>query len=154
VMAYKLAAPVIRELVGMLDHAYLGNGTSIVSDAAVGEFDGDKYSQIINENTAFHQNTRTISVKFFHDLYWNKKYRPCKEANYTTIREWIITGSGVVSIEPTKDMETEGRYIILCKLEGFLAFKRILQVMCQSLVKTIEENDELRATALQKLYKC
>jgi len=150
VMAYKPAAPVIRELVGMLDHAYLGNGTSIVSDAAVRELDGDKYSQIINENTAFHQNTRTISVKFFHDMYWNQKYRPCKEANYTTIREWVMTGSGVVSIERTKDTESEGRYIILCKSEGFPAFKRILQVMCQSLVKTIEENDELRALALEK----
>jgi hypothetical protein len=139
VMAYKPAAPVIRELVGMLDHAYLGNGTS-----------SDKYSQIINENTEFHQNTRTISVKFFHDMYWNQKYRPCKEANYTTIREWVMTGSGVVSIEPTKDTESEGRYIILCKSEGFLAFKRILQVMCQSLIKTIEENDELRALALEK----
>jgi hypothetical protein len=150
VMAYKPAAPVIRELVGMLDHAYLGNGTSIVSDAAVRELDGNKYSQIIDENTAFHQNTRTISVKFFHDLYWNQKYRPCKEANYTTIREWVMTGSGVVSIEPTKDTESEGRYIILCKSEGFPAFKRILQVMCQSLVKTIEENDDLRAIALEK----
>ena len=150
VMAYKPAAPVIRELVGMLDHAYLGNGTSIVSDAAVRELDGDKYSQIIDENTAFHQNTRTISVKYFHDLYWNHKYRPCEAANYTTVREWVMTGSGVVSIEPTKDTEREGRYIILCKSEGFPAFKRILQVMCQSLVKTIEENDELRAIALEK----
>ena len=32
VMAYKPAAPVIRELVGMLDHAYLGSGTSIVGE--------------------------------------------------------------------------------------------------------------------------
>ena len=150
VMAYKPAAPVIRELVGMLDHAYLGNGTSIVSDAAVRELDGNKYSQIIDENTAFHQNTRTISVKFFHDIYWNQKYRPCKEANYTTIREWVMTGSGVVSIEPTKDTESEGRYIILCKSEGFPAFKRVLQVMCQSLVKTIEDNDDLRDIALKK----
>jgi hypothetical protein len=150
VMAYKPAAPVIRELVGMLDHAYLGNGTSTVSDAAVRELDGNKYSQIIDENTTFHQNTRTISVKFFHDLYWNQKYRPCKEANYMTIREWVMTGLGVVSIEPTKDTESEGRYIILCKSEGFPAFKRILQIMCQSLVKTIEENDELQALALEK----
>ena len=150
VMAYKPAAPVIRELVGMLDHAYLGNGTSIVSDAAVRELDGNKYSQIIDENTAFHQNTRTISVKFFHDLYWNQKYRPSKEANYTTIREWVMTGSGVVSIEPTKDTDSEGRYIILCKSEGFPTFKRVLQVMCQSLVKTIEDNDELRDIALKK----
>ena len=150
VMAYKPAAPVIRELVGMLDHAYLGNGTSIVSDAAVRELDGDKYSQIIEENTAFHQNTRTISVKYFHELYWNHKYRPCEAANYTTVREWVLTGSGVVSIEPTKDTESEGRYIILCKSEGFPAFKRILQVMCQTLAKTIEENDEFRVLALEK----
>ena len=40
-----------RELVGMLDYAYLGNGTSIVSDAAVCKLDGDKCSHISNENT-------------------------------------------------------------------------------------------------------
>jgi hypothetical protein len=73
VMAYKPAAPVIQELIGMLDHAYLGSGTSIVSEAAVQELDGKKYSDLINENTAFHQNTRTISTKYFHDLYWNHK---------------------------------------------------------------------------------
>jgi hypothetical protein len=60
-----------------------------------------------------------------------------------------MTGE-VVSIEPTKDTGSEGRYVILCRSEDFPAFKRIFQVLCQSLVKAIEESDELRATALTK----
>jgi len=150
VMAYKPAAPVIRELVAMLDHDYLGNGTSIVSEAAARELDPGKYIEIIHSNTAFHQNTRTISVKYVHDLYWDVKYRPSENANYTTVREWIMTGSGVVSIEPTKDTETEGRYIILCKAEGFPVFRRILQIMFQTLVKTIEGDEDLKKIALTK----
>ena len=153
VMAYKPAAPVIRELVAMLDHDYLGNGTSIVSEAAARELDPGKYVQIIQSNTAFHQNTRTISVKYIHDLFWGVKYRPCAEANYTTVREWIMTGSGVVSIEPTKDTEKEGRYIILCKAEGFPVFRRLLQVMFQTLVKTIEEDEDLKSKALKKFQQ-
>jgi hypothetical protein len=153
VMAYKPAAPVIRELVAMLDHDYLGNGTSIVSEAAARELDPGKYIEVINSNTAFHQNTRTISVKYIHDLYWDVKYRPSVHANYTTVREWIMTGSGVVSIEPTKDTETEGRYIILCKAEGFPVFRRVLQVMFQTLVKTIEEDEELKRVALTKFQQ-
>jgi len=153
VMAYKPAAPVIRELVAMLDHDYLGNGTSIVSEAAARELDPGKYIEIINSNTAFHQNTRTISVKYIHSLYWDVKYRPCEQANYTTVREWIMTGSGVVSIEPTKDTETEGRYIILCKAEGFPVFRRLLQVMFQTLVKTIEEDEDLKRVALNQFQQ-
>ena len=153
VMAYKPAAPVIRELVAMLDHDYLGNGTSIVSEAAARELDPGKYIEIINSNTAFHQNTRTISVKYVHDLFWEIKYRPCPQANYTTVREWILTGSGVVSIEPTKDTEKEGRYIILCKAEGFPVFRRLLQVMFQTLAKTIEEDANLREKALGKFQQ-
>jgi hypothetical protein len=153
VMAYKPAAPVIRELVAMLDHDYLGNGTSIVSEAAARELDPGKYIEIINSNTAFHQNTRTISVKYIHDLYWDVKYRPSEKAIYTTVREWIMTGSGVVSIEPTKDTEKEGRYIILCKAEGFPVFRRVLQVMFQTLVKTIEEDENLKRIALTKFQQ-
>jgi hypothetical protein len=153
VMAYKPAAPVIRELVAMLDHDYLGNGTSIVSEAAARELDPGKYIEIINSNTAFHQNTRTISVKYIHDLYWDVKYRPSEKAIYTTVREWIMTGSGVVSIEPTKDTEKEGRYIILCKAEGFPVFRRVLQVMFQTLVKTIEEDEDLKRIALTKFQQ-
>jgi hypothetical protein len=55
-----------------------------------------------------------------------------------------MTGSGIVSIEPTKDMETEGRYIILCKAEGFPVFRRVLQIMFQTLVKTIEGDEDLK----------
>jgi hypothetical protein len=55
-----------------------------------------------------------------------------------------------VSIEPTKDTEVEGRYIILCKAEGFPVFRRLLQVMFQTLVKTIEDNDDLKRIALNK----
>jgi hypothetical protein len=153
VMAYKPAAPVIRELVAMLDHDYLGNGTSIVSEAAARELDPGKYIEIINSNTAFHQNTRTISVKYLHDLYWDVQYRPSEKANYTTVREWIMTGSGVVSIEPTKDTEKEGRYIILCKAEGFPVFRRVLQVMFQTLVKTIEGDEDLKRVALTKFQQ-
>ena len=36
-----------------------------------------------------------------------------KKQNYTTIREWVMTGSGVVSIELTKDTESKRQYIIL-----------------------------------------
>ena len=153
VMAFKPAAPVIRELVAMLDHDYLGGGTSIVSEAAARELDPGKYIEIINSNTAFHQNTRTISVKYIHDLFWGVQYRPCAEANYTTVREWIMTGSGVVSIEPTKDTEKDGRYIILCKAEGFPVFRRLLQVMFQTLVKTIEEDEELKKVALNQFQQ-
>jgi hypothetical protein len=91
VMAYKPAAPVIPELVTMLDHDYLGNGTSIVSEAAARELDPGKCIEIILSNTAFHQNTRTISVKYVHDLYWDVKYRPSENVNYTTVRKWIMT---------------------------------------------------------------
>ena len=153
VMGYKPAAPVIRELVAMLDHDYLGSGTSIVSEAAARELDPGKYIEIINSNTAFHQNTRTISVKYVHDLFWGVKYRPCEQANYTTVREWIMTGSGVVSIEPTKDTEKDGRYIILCKAEGFPVFRRLLQVMFQTLAKTIEEDEDLKRTALNQFQQ-
>ena len=153
VMAYKPAAPVIRELLAMLDHDYLGSGTSIVSEAAARELDPGKYIEIINSNTAFHQNTRTISVKYVHDLFWGVQYRPCEQANYTTVREWILTGSGVVSIEPTKDTEKEGRYIILCKAEGFPVFRRLLQVMFQTLVKTIEEDENLKKVALNQFHQ-
>jgi hypothetical protein len=153
VMAYKSAAPVIRELVAMLDHDYLGSSTSIVSYAAARELDPGKYIEIINSITAFHQNTRTISVKYIHDLYWDVKYRPCERANYTTVREWILTGSGVVLIEPTKDTEKEGRYIILCKAEGFPVFRRVLQVMFQTLVKTIEEDEDLKQITLNKFQQ-
>jgi len=153
VMAYKPAAPVIRELVAMLDHDYLGNGTSIVSEAAARELDPGKYIEVINSNTAFHQNTRTISIKYVHDLYWDVKYRPSAQANYTTVKEWIMTGSGVVSIEQTKDTEKEGRYIILCKAEGFPVFRRVLQVMFQTLVKTIEEDEDLKRVALTKFQQ-
>jgi hypothetical protein len=149
-MTYKPAAPVIRELVAMLDHDYLGNGTSIVSEAAARELDPGKYIEIINSSTAFHQNTRKISVKYVHELYWDVQYRPSEKANYTTVHEWIMTGSGVVSIKPTKDTEAEGRYIILCKAEGFPVFQRVLQIMFQTLVKTIENDEDLKKIALTK----
>jgi hypothetical protein len=54
------------------------------------------------------------------------------------------------SIEPTKDMETEGRYIILCKVEGFPAFRQVLQIMFQTLVKTIKGDEDLKRIALTK----
>jgi hypothetical protein len=108
--------------------------------------------QLITANTEFHQNTRTISIKYFHDLYWDVPYQPSPKANHTPVKDWIMTGSSVVSIERTKDSDSEGRYIILCKLEGFLVFRRQLQKMVMKLKDTIEKDEALKATAL-KVYQ-
>jgi hypothetical protein len=68
------------------------------------------------------------------------------------VKEWIMTGSSVVSIERTNDSDSEGQYIILCKSEGFLVFRRQLQKMVMKLKDTVEKDEALKTTAL-KVYQ-
>jgi hypothetical protein len=133
----------------MLPHDYLGNKMSFVSEAAARELDSEKYTALIVANTEFHQNTRTISIKYFHGQYWKVPYEPSELVNHTPIREWIIAGSSVVSTERTKDTDREGRYIILCRSDGFPVFRRQLQKMVMKLKETIENDYSLKTTALE-----
>ena len=149
ILAYRPIAPVVRELIAMLPHDYLGSKMSFVSEAAARELDSEKYTALIVANTEFHQNTRTISIKYFHEQYWKVPYKPSELANYTPVREWILAGSSVVSIERTKDTDTEGRYIILCRSDGFPVFRRQLQKMVMKLKETIENDHSLKNTALE-----
>lgn len=149
ILAYRPIAPVVRELIAMLPHDYLGNKMSFVSEAAARELDSEKYTALIVANTEFHQNTRTISIKYFHEQYWKVPYKPSKLAKYAPVRDWIMAGSSVVSIERTKDTESEGRYIILCKSDGFPIFRRQLQKMVMKLKETIENDHNLKTTALE-----
>jgi hypothetical protein len=60
-----------------------------------------------------------------------------------------MAGSSVVSTERTKDTDREGRYIILCRSDGFPVFRRQLQKMVMKLKETIENDYSLKTTALE-----
>ena len=70
--------------------------------------------KIQNENTAcFTKIHRQYQLNFFMICIEIKNKDHAKKLNYTTIREWVMTGTRVVSIEPTKDTESKRQYIIL-----------------------------------------
>ena len=70
--------------------------------------------KIRNEKTAcFTKIHRQYQLNLFMICIGIKNTDHAKKQNYTTIREWVMTGSGVVSIELTKDTESKRQYIIL-----------------------------------------